>query len=164
MSEGHEAAGREFLMKASRGFGDRERVRVSGPQRRERILVVDDIAVSRLVVQSILTENGYDVDLAENGGAAIKLVRSFPYDLILMDMHMSVMDGVEATKIIRSLRGAGCEVPIVAIAATPLSTEVWDAGMDDYVIKPVKREHLLLMVRRWVGGGPLKPMEGLAPN
>jgi CheY-like chemotaxis protein len=87
----------------------------------------------------VLTKWGVQVDFAENGEIALKKIQMFKYDLILMDLHMPVMDGMEAAKAIRKLGGPYSRLPIIALTASLFSHEletITESGMDGYVIKP----------------------------
>jgi PAS domain S-box-containing protein len=103
------------------------------------ILVVEDNEINRLLANKVLTKWGVQVDFAENGEIALKKIQMFKYDLILMDLHMPVMDGMEAAKAIRKLGGPYSRLPIIALTASLFSHEletITESGMDGYVIKP----------------------------
>ncbi|WP_066685945.1 MASE1 domain-containing protein [Caulobacter sp. CCH9-E1] len=117
-----------------------------------RILVVDDHPINLEIAATLMSMAGYDVDQAESGGQAIERARKTPYDLILMDMHMPEMDGLQATRAIRALPGAFGAAPIIAMSADALPTQVercYAAGMVDHIPKPVQREALYAKVERW---------------
>jgi CheY-like chemotaxis protein/HPt (histidine-containing phosphotransfer) domain-containing protein len=112
----------------------------ASPDHRPRVLVVEDSKVNQLVTLGLLEQLGYDVDLAINGLEAVEAAASGRYDAILMDCLMPVMDGYEATARIRALPGAAHSTPIVALTASAMSddrTRCLEAGMDDYVSKPL---------------------------
>jgi signal transduction histidine kinase/ActR/RegA family two-component response regulator len=104
------------------------------------ILVVDDSAVNRLVAQKILKRWKLDVDVAEDGVEALEKIERNDYDLVLMDIHMPVMDGLEAVKAIRSRTESKYQLlPIIALTGSIVANEdatIKDAGMNDYVLKP----------------------------
>jgi len=107
-----------------------------------RILLVDDVATNRLVGRSLLAAEGVTVTEATNGAEAIACVESAAFDAILMDIHMPVMDGVEATS---RLRAAGCRLPIIAMTADVLALgddALSSMKMDALVAKPVDRTAL----------------------
>ena len=114
-----------------------------------RILVVDDNEVNLQIARELLEEIGLQVDLAENGDAALEKVRSTAYDLVLMDMQMPVMDGLEATRAIRAMPGrAG--LPIVAMTANAMTQDrdqCLAAGMNDFLAKPIDPVRLLALVQ-----------------
>ena len=104
------------------------------------VLVVDDNEINRLLASKVLTKWGVEVDFAENGKIALDKVQQTSYDLILMDVHMPVMDGIEATKAIRNLGSEYYQsLPIIALTASVFAMEldmIEECGMNDYVMKP----------------------------
>ncbi len=103
------------------------------------ILVVDDNEINRILASKVLSKWGIEVDFAENGKIALDKVQQSTYDLILMDLHMPVMDGMEAAKAIRRLGGKYTKLPIVALTASLFAHEletINECGMDGYVMKP----------------------------
>jgi len=125
--------------------GTPEPVRAAAPAGGVRILVAEDIAVNRAVARGFLNLRGYEADFVENGAAAVEAVQAQHYDLVLMDMEMPVMDGLQATAAIRALTGPASQVPIVALTANALSsarTRCREAGMNDVVTKPINQAEL----------------------
>jgi two-component system, sensor histidine kinase len=109
------------------------------------ILLVEDDSVNQLVLARMLKEKGHRVDVANNGLEALKEYESNNYDIILMDIQMPEMDGIEATKHIREKEGALKYTPIVALTAYALKGDrerFLAMGMDEYIAKPVKMEKL----------------------
>lgn len=105
-----------------------------------RILLAEDNDVNRMLVAKVLTQAGHAVDEASDGREALRAAVRDDYDVILMDMQMPVMDGMEATKAIRTLPGKAGEVPVIALTADalPEHRQVYlDAGVDDLLTKPV---------------------------
>jgi CheY-like chemotaxis protein len=105
------------------------------------VLVVDDNQINRILVNKVLQKWGTKVDFAENGQQAIdKIMSSKGYDVVLMDVHMPIMGGLEATQILRAEADPYFkQLPIVALTASMLSNEVnqmTDAGMNDFILKP----------------------------
>ncbi|MDP9104221.1 MAG: PAS domain S-box protein, partial [Pseudomonadota bacterium] len=101
-----------------------------------RVLLVEDNPTNRLVISKILEALGVNVDMAEDGAQGVELAASGKYDLVLMDIQMPGMDGIEATKRIRAMDGAVGSTPIVAVTANVLAdqrTSYADAGMDGVV-------------------------------
>lgn len=108
------------------------------------ILLVEDEPINREIAEMLLVSLGLRVDLAENGKEAVEKARSNDYDIILMDMQMPVLDGLDATRQIRFLPRHRA-TPILAMTAnafTENKNQCFDAGMDDFVSKPVAPEVL----------------------
>jgi CheY-like chemotaxis protein len=119
-----------------------------------RVLVVEDTAVNQLVARRMLERAGCRVDLAANGLEALSAYESLPYDLVLMDVHMPEMDGLEAAaEIRRREHGTGRHTPIVALTASATQGDretSLAAGMDDYLTKPVRPMDLEAILERWL--------------
>lgn len=114
-----------------------------------RILVVDDVAMNRDVARSFLLAAGHQVVCAEGGAEAIDLVAGGLFDVVLMDVRMPGMDGLEATRRIRALPGQHGRVPVVALTAQAFAEQVAvcrGAGMDGHLAKPFTQEALLTAV------------------
>ncbi len=121
-----------------------------------KILLVEDNDINRDIARAILEAAGHQVDLACDGSVAVSAVQSNSYHVVLMDVQMPIMDGVSATRIIRSLPGPECDVPIIALSANVLPEQVRAfkaAGMNDHMGKPFKRDQLLDLVNRWAFDG-----------
>ena len=117
-----------------------------------RILVVDDNATNQIVAKGLLRQDGHVAILAGDGAAAVAAVKASSFDLVLMDMQMPVMDGLEATRRIRGLDGPACAIPIVALTANAMAEQVArcrEAGMNDHLAKPIDRESLRRVVALW---------------
>ncbi|MBF0102541.1 MAG: response regulator [Desulfobacterales bacterium] len=113
-----------------------------------KILVAEDNAVNRLVVSKMLKKNGYEVDTAEDGLVAIQSLTEKNYDLVLMDVQMPNMDGLSATKTIRDVNSTvlNRDIPIIALTAHAMKedeTRCIEAGMNDYITKPIQLEKLI---------------------
>jgi two-component system, sensor histidine kinase len=109
-------------------------------------LVVDDVQDNRTILQVMLERSGAIVTVVENGADAIATALKKPFDVILMDVQMSEMTGIEAT---RKLRSAGYTKPIVALTAHAYREErdeCLEAGCDEHIAKPVKRLELLELI------------------
>jgi signal transduction histidine kinase/CheY-like chemotaxis protein len=115
-----------------------------------RILLAEDNVVSRELVTALLRHPGHEVELANNGREAVELYEPGRYDLILMDVQMPEMDGLEATARIRAKElAAGVHTPVVALTAHAMSGDrdrCLAAGMDDYLSKPVRAGELLALI------------------
>ncbi len=116
-----------------------------------RILMVEDNQINQRVGKLILQRAGFSIDLASDGHEALEAHKSRPYDLILMDCQMPVMDGFEASRQIRSLDQH--QPVIIAVTANALVGErerCLSAGMDDYLSKPFQAEQLVAVVKKWM--------------
>lgn len=121
-----------------------------------RLLLAEDSPAGRMVAAALLTKAGYAVDAVEDGRQAVAAMRARHYDLVLMDVQMPGMDGLEATRQIRTLPGPAAAIPIVAMTAGAMSGDkerLFAARMNDYVAKPVERSALLETIDRWIGAG-----------
>lgn len=110
-----------------------------------KVLVVEDNAVNRHLASSLLQKLGCEVATANDGAEALKIVEQSPFDLILMDCHMPVMDGFEATRRIRQLNSELSQIAIVALSAGVLDEDVkrcQQAGMNLFLAKPVRTADL----------------------
>ncbi len=127
-----------------------------GPRR--RVLLAEDNPVNQRLVTIILEKQGHDVVLAANGQEAIERHGEGPFDVILMDVQMPKLDGLQATAAIREReKETGAHVPIVALTANAMKgdkTRCLEAGMDAYLSKPVKAPELANVVAELCPGGP----------
>jgi len=130
-----------------------------------RILLVEDDDVNQKYVLRVLQRNGFQADLAVDGRRAVDAVMKSEYDLVLMDVQMPRMDGLEATAQIRFREGSNRHTPIVGLTANALPGDrerCLAAGMDDYLSKPVSVEQLKNTIGHWVGEDALEPEKHLA--
>jgi two-component system sensor histidine kinase/response regulator len=129
------------------------------------ILLVEDNAVNQVLAARLLAKRGHTVITAQNGREALAALEREPFDLILMDLQMPVMGGLEATAAIREReRGTAKHIPIVAMTAHTLSEDrerCLDAGMDDYIAKPIHSYLLFEVIDRLV---PVSRRQPLAPK
>jgi PAS domain S-box-containing protein len=117
-----------------------------------RLLLVEDNLVNCEVAKALLQSVGLTVDIAENGVQAVKMVRACEYDLVLMDIQMPEMDGLEATQLIRLIKGRE-NLPILAMTANVFESDrqaCLAAGMSDFVAKPVEPESLFTAIIKWL--------------
>ncbi|MFM2403193.1 MAG: hypothetical protein RL223_1073 [Pseudomonadota bacterium] len=120
-----------------------------------RVLVAEDEPVNREVTSQLLADVGLQVEVVEDGLTAVERVRRQPWDLVLMDMQMPHMDGLDATRALRQLPG-GPQLPVLALTANAFAEDrarCLDAGMDDFIAKPVDPEALFATVLRWLDSG-----------
>ncbi|MEC0232111.1 response regulator [Paenibacillus alba] len=118
-----------------------------------RILLVEDNEINQQVASELLEERGYEITIAEHGKAAIEKLDDELFDLILMDIHMPVMDGVEATMYIRQL-SAYKHLPIIGITANVVKQDhdrYLGLGMNDVISKPFDVNRLLSVIGKWMG-------------
>jgi signal transduction histidine kinase/CheY-like chemotaxis protein len=119
--------------------------------RGKRILLVDDHMINRRVARLFLEPVGYDITDAENGLQALEKLESGVFDLILLDIHMPVLDGLETLKRIRAAAAPWSEIPIIALTADAMSGDrerYLAGGMDGYISKPIGKQELLAEVAR----------------
>jgi len=117
-----------------------------------RLLLVEDHPVNQKLALQVLRKMGYQADLAGNGVEAVQAVERQPYDLVLMDVQMPEMDGLEATRCICQRWAAGERPRIIAMTANAMQgdrEECLAAGMDDYISKPIKIKELQSVLERW---------------
>jgi CheY-like chemotaxis protein len=121
-----------------------------------RILVAEDNVINQRLLALMLKRLNYEVHVADNGYAAIQAWKDRDFDLILMDMQMPHLDGLEATRQIRKAEGLGRKrVPIMAVTANARPEDraaCLAAGMDDYLSKPIRSDELVEKVKRAISG------------
>jgi signal transduction histidine kinase/CheY-like chemotaxis protein len=130
------------------------------------ILLAEDNKINRTFALALLSKAGHRIDVAENGIQAVDAVWRGDYDVVLMDIQMPEMDGVQATKRIRQMSPPKCHVPIVALTAHALAgqrEEYLAAGMDDYLSKPVNSAALLGKLAEIAQKAPAKAEAAEAP-
>ncbi len=138
-----------------------------GPSERKagsRILLVEDNAVNRQLVLAALSVSNVTVDVAHDGIEAVAAVKAFPYDLVLMDIQMPNMNGIDATKRIRELPAPVNDIPIIAMTADAMTGDkerYLAAGMNDYIAKPIDLAEMIATVHQYLGLElPLDAREG----
>jgi len=130
-----------------------------------RVLVVEDNAINRVVTRDLLEQDGHHVDEAMDGKDGAQRARRGSYDLVLMDISMPVMDGVEATREIRRTAPAGAHLPIVALTAHAIAADqerFRAAGLDDILTKPISRASLRDILARHCGAGATRQQDDAA--
>jgi len=116
------------------------------------ILVAEDSPIVATLIASLLQKKGHRADMVVNGADAVKTVQNAAYDLVLMDVQMPEMDGISAAKAIRGLAGAERAIPIIALTANAVvgqREQYLQAGMNDYVTKPIRPAALFAAIDRW---------------
>ncbi|ACN14478.1 two-component hybrid sensor protein [Desulforapulum autotrophicum HRM2] len=118
-----------------------------------KILVAEDNLVNQKVFQMMLNRHGFSATIADNGTQLIQRLKQAPYDLILMDIQMPEMDGIQATRIIRNAESETRCKQVAIIAMTAHATHedeqrCLNAGMDAYLAKPVTDKELIAMIRK----------------
>ncbi|MEO0472402.1 MAG: response regulator, partial [Bacteroidota bacterium] len=115
------------------------------------ILYAEDNPINQKIIQRMLAKMGYQIDIANNGAEAVKALSEREYDLILMDVSMPEMDGLTATRTIRMEQGENGPI-IIAVTANAMKGDrerCLEAGMNDYLAKPVKIAQLREMLTKW---------------
>ena len=137
-----------------------------GDRRTLRILVAEDNAINQKVIGRVLERAGHACRIVENGEMALDALETEPFDVVLMDLQMPVMGGLEAAKIYRLAHTQGPRVPIVALTADATQEAAKacaEAGMDACVTKPIEARKLLEMIGTLVPAAK-KPVDGIAPS
>ena len=116
------------------------------------VLLVEDNDINQIIARGLLEQAGIVVTTSSNGSEAVTMVQAAHFDLVLMDIQMPVMDGLEATRCIRALPQVP-PMPIVAMTAHAMSSDYaksLEAGMNDHVTKPIEPEHFYAVLQRWM--------------
>ena len=133
------------------------------PGRHLRVLLAEDSVVNQKLAVYLLEKWGHQVTVANNGREAVAWVRAEKFDLVLMDVQMPEMDGLEATAAIRRMeQGEGRRLPVVAMTAHAMVGDrerCLESGMDDYLSKPIRARELLAVIEQVIAGGQ-KPGDG----
>ena len=147
-------------VKSEKAHGQRDKTAVSGSdnslEARRRFLVVEDDQINRMVIVGMLEKLGYKVEIAENGKEALDRFQLGSFHLVFMDCLMPEMDGFEATKRIRELENSDhskVRVPIIALTAKAMKgdrEQCLNAGMDDYLAKPITSDDLIASINRYL--------------
>ena len=122
-----------------------------------RVLVVEDNDFNRQLLTTLLEQEGVEACAAANGEAALERLAAEPFDLVLMDVHMPQIDGIEATRRLREEVAGGREVPVIAVTADVFAEErarLTQAGVDDWLFKPIGERRLRTILERWLPRNP----------
>lgn len=163
--ESEPGAGSTFHFTVQTQAAMEARARLSAPEqvglpsqdtwRALQILLVDDQPVNQLLAKTLLTKWGHEVVTANNGQEAVDLAMSRTWDMVLMDMQMPVMGGLEATQLIRTKEAPGQRIPIIAMTANAMESDrlaCLAAGMDGHLTKPFNSATLQAVVERVARG------------
>ena len=120
-----------------------------GIQKNLSVLVAEDNLINQKVAETIFSNLGYTIEIANDGSEAVDMVKKKAYDVVFMDLQMPGKDGVDATV---DIRGMGYQMPIVAMTATASKVgreSALNSGMNDYITKPVKVEDVRSVLQKW---------------
>jgi signal transduction histidine kinase/CheY-like chemotaxis protein/HPt (histidine-containing phosphotransfer) domain-containing protein len=137
--------------------------------RRGMVLLVEDHPINTLLARTLLENAGFHVECATNGAEAIEAVRLRPFDLILMDMQMPVMGGLEATRLIRAMGPIQAAMPLMAMTANAMASDqeaCLAAGMNGHIAKPINPSSLIATLNEVLSrdeGADARPRAGAAP-
>ncbi|MDB5750388.1 MAG: domain S-box [Ramlibacter sp.] len=126
-----------------------------------RILIAEDVEINRHILRTALGKDGHQLEFATDGAQAVAMAQAAPFDVVLMDVQMPVMDGVEATRRIRALGGRFAHLPILGLTANVMARErdrYVAAGMDDCLPKPIDWDLLAAALARHSGGAVPQPL------
>jgi signal transduction histidine kinase/CheY-like chemotaxis protein len=127
------------------------------PSRSLSILVAEDVPMNQMLVQSLLDSLGHRCEIVENGQEAVEAAATTRYDVILMDLQMPVMNGLDAARAIRAFTAPASLVPIIALTANAFAEDIAAckaAGMNDFVPKPLDFDRLTMAIDRWAEAVP----------
>jgi len=125
-----------------------------------KILLAEDNQINAVLATTLMRRAGHKVDIAVNGDEAVKAAAAGSYDMVFMDMHMPILDGLEASRRIRALGGRKGAVPIVALTANAMASDRQKciaAGMNDFLSKPFEPQDIHAMLAKW--GAPAAALE-----
>ena len=152
--------GREVASYGTSSLVTRHTLREERVASKARVLVAEDNQVNQKVAVKMLEKLGYRADVAGNGLEVVEALERIPYAVVLMDVQMPEMDGLEATREIRKREDGGRKTRIIAMTAGAMREDremALEAGMDDYVSKPVKPEELEAVLERWLSSEEREP-------
>lgn len=147
------AIGRNIINNGNIANNNDERANLAKNHLGTRVLLAEDNRINALLAKALLERNGCDVVCVANGEEAYEAVKATPYDLIFMDFHMPIMDGLEASRKIRALGNQYAQIPIIALTAAAMEEDrrlCITAGMDDFITKPLDANALTNIVNKWL--------------
>lgn len=113
-----------------------------------RALIVDDNKLNLLVADKMLSKENFDCSTIDNGFDAIELAKENQYDIILMDINMPKLNGIGTTKRIREFDPKTPIIALTAVDITQLNRQIMHAGLNDYILKPYNKNHLLEIINK----------------
>jgi signal transduction histidine kinase/DNA-binding response OmpR family regulator/HPt (histidine-containing phosphotransfer) domain-containing protein len=125
----------------------------SGPPRHQRILIAEDNLVNQKLLVAQVTRLGLRADIVENGAEALEALNHRDYAVVLMDCQMPILDGYAATRELRRSEAGRSRTPVIAVTANAMAGDrerCLEAGMDDYLAKPIRRDELKSILDRWL--------------
>jgi signal transduction histidine kinase/CheY-like chemotaxis protein len=140
---------------AQAGAARDERAEARRPALGLRVLLAEDNPVNALLARALLQRSGCETVVVGTGEEALRALEAAPYDLVLMDVHMPVLDGYAATRALRAAGGRLAATPVVALTAAAMEEDrraCLAAGMDDFITKPLDPERLAAVLERWSAG------------
>jgi signal transduction histidine kinase/CheY-like chemotaxis protein len=144
--------GRPLSMEGRPGGQQHLPLAAPSPPVKRRLLLADDDEVNRLVIGGMLRRIGHDVVFALDGRQALREITRQEFDLVIMDMHMPEMDGIEATRAIRTLAGAKARIPVIGLTADAIvenRPQYLASGLDELLTKPISATDLAAVIRRY---------------
>ncbi len=122
----------------------------------QKLLVVDDDMAHRMMLRAVLSDEGYTISEADDGVAAVEAVKNTLFDLILMDVRMTEMDGIEALEEIKRISPGLPVLMMTAYPEVPVAVKAMKLGAWDYLTKPLDTDELRLRIAKLLGGAPAK--------
>ncbi len=135
----------QVITKISENYKENDQITI-------KILSAEDVEINQLLLSKILNQPNWEVTKVYNGHQVLKELDREKYDLILMDIQMPEMDGIEATKLLKQ-NPNHAQIPIIAVSAYAFDEnikEIMDSGVNDYVSKPIKRDELIEKINKWI--------------
>ena len=151
-----QAFGKEGIKRHNKNIGQDKEQQVMEEIGGARILLAEDNETNQDVAKEILEQAGLVVDLANNGKEALEMIKNQKYDLVLMDIQMPELSGLDATRCVRSLESEKKDIPIIAMTAHAMAGDrekSLEAGMDGHITKPINPEELFDTLLKWIKPG-----------
>ena len=121
---------------------------------KSKILLVEDSEINQVFFKELASLKNWSLDVAETGNEAVDLFKKYSYKLILMDIQLPEMNGIEATRTIREMEGkTGAHIPIIGVSAFAMEKEIntsLEAGMDEYIAKPIDIKNLIAAISKYL--------------